>query len=91
MSVCCQKSPFQLLSSLGERRIAIKVQIDAGSRDREVRGKETESLFEDAGLFCPVTDHTVQSAQSSSSLQALITRGQRSARDKTATGVDVQG
>lgn len=73
------------------RRVAIKVQIDAGHRDREVRGTETESLFEDDSLFCLVTDHTLQSVQSSSPLQGIITGGQRSAGAKTATVVDVQG
>ncbi len=65
----------------------IKVQNDAGYRDREVRGKETEGVFEDGGLFCLVTDHTVQSVQSSFSLQEIITQGQRSAGNQTATGV----
>lgn len=42
----------------------IKAQIDAGCRDREVRGKETECLFEDDSLFCLETDHTAQSVNS---------------------------
>lgn len=32
------------------------MQIDVVCRDREVRGKETKSLFEDGSLFCLVTD-----------------------------------
>lgn len=66
------------------------MQIDVVCRDREVRGKETERLFEDGSLFCLVTDHTEQSLQSSSSLQGSMTKGQRPASDQTATTVDLE-
>lgn len=70
------------------RLTAIKAQIDAGCRDREVRGKETDSLFED--VLPGNRPHSAVSAIIVLSAGNHHQGGQRSATDQTATGEDTR-